>query len=94
MVTGATKAHPDCDLSPHDIDKINSGWKCNGTNTNKGCINKLESFYMTSNTEGWRCDEHDFDLCLDCLVYHQKERRVTVRIVDSPGLNDNEMPPT
>mmetsp|Transcript_2814 Transcript_2814/g.4806 ORF Transcript_2814/g.4806 Transcript_2814/m.4806 type:complete len:198 (-) Transcript_2814:234-827(-) len=68
--------HKSCLMRRHDPNR-HRNWRCNGLlkdrkNLNrekKGCVSDMGSFNCRAdNIQSYRCDAHDFDLCLDCAV--------------------------
>ncbi|CDW75855.1 UNKNOWN [Stylonychia lemnae] len=58
-------------LSVHNCELVgpqvrNTGWGCDGRNIFKKCFGGITGFDQTEGKSEYRCETHQFDLCLEC----------------------------
>lgn len=58
-------SHP-CPLQKHPANH-NNGWNCDKIKGADRCLSGLTGFYQSTGVPGYRCVDHNFDLCEKCM---------------------------
>ena len=51
---------------------FNDGWTCSGNTLEEKCFSGITDFYQTDGFDRFRCNECNFDLCINCMDFYLK----------------------